>query len=102
MVPFKNKDYYKPEMKGSYSIKSVLPALCPDLSYDELDIKEGDIMNLFATFPEFCRNSPNFSCHFLSTSIYNDLLDDSCSAALICEFCATRRIRFDVSDLFQK
>jgi predicted RecB family nuclease len=41
MVPFKNKDYYKPEMKGSYSIKSVLPALCPDLSYDELDIKEG-------------------------------------------------------------
>ena len=41
MVPFKNKDYYTPEMKGSYSIKSVLPALCPDLSYDELDIKEG-------------------------------------------------------------
>ena len=41
MVPFKNKDYYTPEMKGSYSIKSVLPALCPDLSYDELEIKEG-------------------------------------------------------------
>jgi hypothetical protein len=41
MIPFKNKDYYKPEMKGSYSIKSVLPALCPSLSYDELDIKEG-------------------------------------------------------------
>ncbi len=41
MVPFKNKDYYIPEMKGRYSIKSVLPALCPDLSYDELEIKEG-------------------------------------------------------------
>ena len=40
MVPFKNKDYYIPEMKGIHSIKSVLPALCPDLSYDELDIKE--------------------------------------------------------------
>ena len=26
----------------------------------------------------------------------------SCSAALICEFCATRRIRFFVSDLLQK
>ena len=26
----------------------------------------------------------------------------SCSAALFCEFCATRRIRFFVSDLFQK
>ena len=41
MVPFQKKYYYTPEMKGSYSIKSVLPALCPDLSYDELDIKEG-------------------------------------------------------------
>ena len=30
------------------------------------------------------------------------LSSDSCSAALICVFCATRRIRFFVSDLFQK
>ena len=30
------------------------------------------------------------------------LYGNSCSAALICEFCATRRIRFFVSDLFQK
>ena len=29
------------EMKGSYSIKFVLPALVPELSYDELEIKEG-------------------------------------------------------------
>ena len=32
---------YTPEMKGSYSIKSVLPALVPGMSYDELEIKEG-------------------------------------------------------------
>jgi hypothetical protein len=30
-----------PEMKGSYSIKYVLPALVPELSYDSLPIKEG-------------------------------------------------------------
>jgi hypothetical protein len=28
-------------MKGSYSIKSVLPALVPELSYNDLPIKEG-------------------------------------------------------------
>ena len=28
-------------MKGSYSIKAVLPALVPELSYQDLEIKEG-------------------------------------------------------------
>jgi hypothetical protein len=28
-------------MKGSYSIKEVLPALVPDLSYDDLEISDG-------------------------------------------------------------
>ena len=41
MVPFQKKYYYTHEMKGIHSIKSVLPALCPDLSYDDLEIKEG-------------------------------------------------------------
>ncbi|MGC6402524.1 MAG: DUF2779 domain-containing protein [Flavobacteriaceae bacterium] len=41
MVPFQQKWYYTPEMKGSYSIKSVLPSLVPNLSYDDLEIKEG-------------------------------------------------------------
>lgn len=41
MIPFQQKWYYTPEMRGSYSIKSVLPALVPELSYDHLEIKEG-------------------------------------------------------------
>ena len=41
MIPFQQKWYYTPEMRGSYSIKSVLPALIPELSYNNLDIKEG-------------------------------------------------------------
>jgi hypothetical protein len=41
MIPFQKKWYYKPEMKGSYSIKSVLPSLTNNLSYDSLEIKEG-------------------------------------------------------------
>lgn len=46
MVPFRNRDYYTKEMKGSYSIKYVLPALYPDdpeLDYKELSlIHKGD------------------------------------------------------------
>lgn len=41
MIPFQKKWYYTPEMKGSYSIKHVLPALVPELSYNGLEIKEG-------------------------------------------------------------
>jgi len=41
MIPFQKKWYYTPEMKGSYSIKAILPALIPELSYQDLDIKEG-------------------------------------------------------------
>jgi hypothetical protein len=41
MIPFQNKWYYTPEMQGRYSIKLVLPALVPELSYKELNIQEG-------------------------------------------------------------
>jgi hypothetical protein len=46
MIPFQRKYYYAPEMKGSYSIKAVLPSLVPDLSYDELDINEGGLASI--------------------------------------------------------
>lgn len=41
MIPFQQRWYYKPEMRGSYSIKKVLPALVPELSYGDLEIQEG-------------------------------------------------------------
>jgi predicted RecB family nuclease len=41
MVPFRRKYLYEPEMNGSYSLKAVLPALVPDLSYADLEIQEG-------------------------------------------------------------
>jgi hypothetical protein len=41
MIPFQKKYYYTPEMLGSYSIKSVLPALVPRLSYEGMDIADG-------------------------------------------------------------
>jgi len=41
MLPFQKRWYYTPAMQGSYSIKKVLPAMVPELSYDDLNIKEG-------------------------------------------------------------
>ena len=46
MIPFKDKHYYKPEMRGSYSIKEVLPALVPELKYDGLAINNGDLASI--------------------------------------------------------
>jgi hypothetical protein len=40
MQPFR-KDYRLPEMEDSYSIKYVLPALVPELSYNDLTIGNG-------------------------------------------------------------
>lgn len=40
MTPFR-KNYRLPAMQGSYSIKYVLPALVPELSYDSLTIGNG-------------------------------------------------------------
>jgi len=51
MTPFQKKDYYTPNMKGSYSIKFILPALVPDMAkaYKELDYIQngGDAMQTY-------------------------------------------------------
>jgi hypothetical protein len=41
MIPFRKKAYYTPGMRGSYSIKAVLPELVPDLTYEGMVISEG-------------------------------------------------------------
>ncbi len=41
LIPFKNAWYYLPEMGGSASIKSVLPAIDPQFSYADLKVNNG-------------------------------------------------------------
>ncbi len=41
MIPFQKKHIYLPEMKGSYSIKKVFPALIEHSGYKNLDIGDG-------------------------------------------------------------
>lgn len=55
-IPFKNLMYYHPDFHGSFSIKSVLPALFPrdpELDYKNLDIQSGDVaMDVFPRLHE--------------------------------------------------
>ncbi len=41
--PFQERSYYHPDMKNSFSMKSLLPALVPELSYSDLKISSGSI-----------------------------------------------------------
>ncbi len=43
LVPFQKGWYYLPEMGGSASIKSVLPAIAPEFSYKDLPINNGGL-----------------------------------------------------------
>ncbi|HUX59777.1 MAG TPA: DUF2779 domain-containing protein [Ignavibacteriaceae bacterium] len=69
MIPFQKRYYYTPGMKGSYSIKYVLPALVSGLSYDNLEIKEGGTAS--SVFESLYYETDLFSC----AEIKKDLLE---------------------------
>jgi hypothetical protein len=41
LLPIARANYYHPDMKGSWSIKAVLPTIAPDLDYTQLNIGNG-------------------------------------------------------------
>jgi predicted RecB family nuclease len=41
-----SKKYYHPAFHGSFSLKSVLPALLPEMGYENLEIQEGQLAGL--------------------------------------------------------
>jgi hypothetical protein len=55
-TPFKNRDYYLPEMKGKYGLKVVLPTVVPEMkhAYGDLDMidKGDDAMRIFVKLGE--------------------------------------------------
>jgi hypothetical protein len=69
MIPFSRKYYYTPEMKGSYSIKSVLPALAPEFTYENLEINNGGMASL--AFERLCEETDES----VITKIRQDLLE---------------------------
>ena len=67
--PFRAGDYYVPAMGGSFSIKSVLPALFPDdpeLDYHNLDERcqnGGDAMTIFPRLQQMEESLPKQGVH---------------------------------------
>ena len=56
MHPFRKRDVYRWQMRGSYSIKEVLPAMVPELSYTGLEIADG--MAAMHAYHEMCALEP--------------------------------------------
>jgi hypothetical protein len=49
LLPIARKNYYHPDMMGSWSIKKVLPTIAPELSYSHLGVADGGMaMEAFA------------------------------------------------------
>jgi len=46
LLPIIQNYYYHPGFQGSFSIKSVLPALVPHLAYDDLEIRHGALASV--------------------------------------------------------
>jgi len=56
MVPFRKRDVYRWQMRGSYSIKDVLPTMVPEMSYEGLDIQFG--MAAMQAYCDMCDMTP--------------------------------------------
>ena len=46
LLPIVRDHVYHPDFRGSFSIKDVLPALVPDMSYEDLDIQDGGMASV--------------------------------------------------------
>ncbi len=56
MVPFKKRHIYRWPMRGSYSIKEVLPALIPEMSYEGMEVADG--MAAMQAYRDMCALEP--------------------------------------------
>lgn len=53
LLPLAREHYYHRDMRGSWSIKAVLPTIAPELAYDDLAVADGGMASLaFARFME--------------------------------------------------
>ena len=55
LLPVTRNHYYHPSMRGSWSIKAVLPTIAPDLDYSDLSVSDGGMAG--AAFLEVIREN---------------------------------------------
>jgi len=59
LLPVAREHYYHPSQHGSWSIKAVLPALCPELRYDDLDGVQDGGMAMAAYLEAIAPDTPS-------------------------------------------
>jgi len=77
MIPFKSRFLYHPKMKGSASLKDVLPAFVPKMSYDDLAISDGGSASIL-----YFSCIKNLVSEADKNKIYNNLKDYCCQDTL--------------------
>src|SRR5690606_6575192 len=70
MKPFKERSYYHHDMEGYYGLKKVLPALIPELTYENLSISNGGLAQI-----SFIKLNDNSHSSEEKEKIRNDLLE---------------------------
>lgn len=83
MVPFRRRDVYRWQMRGSYSIKEILPAMVPDLSYDGLEIADG--MAAMQAYHDMCALEPGEELDQLRQSMFDYCRMDTLAMVRILE-----------------
>ncbi len=66
-VPFQKKLFYTEEMKGSYSMKALLPAIAPELNFSNLKIQNG--VSALAAFENLNKNVDLFQAMEIRESL---------------------------------
>ena len=91
MLPFRKRDVYRWPMRGSYSIKEVLPALVPGLSYQGLEIADG--MAAMQAYHEMCAMAPGGELEELRRALLDYCRLDTLAMVRILE--VLREIAYD-------
>jgi hypothetical protein len=83
MLPFQKRWLYNPIMNGSYSIKSVLPSLIPDMSYEHLKINNGGTAS--SAFQSLYENSNPEEINKIRTALLEYCKMDTYAMVLLLE-----------------
>lgn len=75
MVPFRDKLYYHKKFEGGYSIKKVAPVMCPEISYQNLEVQNGNTaMMVFSAMAKMNSEKRHLARRALLEYCYTDVL----------------------------
>ncbi|MDO3377711.1 DUF2779 domain-containing protein [Geoalkalibacter halelectricus] len=83
MVPFRRRDVYRWQMRGSYSIKEVLPAMVPGLSYNGMAVADG--MAAMQAYHDMCAMKPGEDLEQLRRAMLEYCQLDTLAMVLVLE-----------------